>query len=339
MPGFVEVCEQIVEDGHEDWAAEEPMTLAETALAIDGIEARENEEWDQTWLWLCRGASRVDAWRGLDENGGRGIIAILRHCQTIGHADLIEKTLNGLSISVSGDEEDVPPEPWLRGALHIVNYLHESNQDEVLRRSFRVPGPPAFYIEVTRILVETGLSDDLRGYFSPQTRLASIEEGFMRRVDEGELEESDVDVIHYLRSIYEAEDDLWEGLYGSLQRKMQSGPNLETQQVVACVKAMLDMAYDDIPPELDSTIEGLCSQGYLMSHLYDAQTAGDFEATAACLLSIVDFYPQGTPQVANWNAQPGHNNYTAILRNPGAIRTSSRLLLGSSGNSAGLKRC
>jgi len=122
--------------------------------------------------------------------------------------------------------------------------------------------------------------------------------------------------MRFIRSIHEATGDLWDSLAGSLERKLQQGQDLDTKEIMACIKAMLYMAYDDTPPDLDSAIQQLCSQGYLMNHIHNAQASGDFEATAICLLSVVDFYPTGAPQAQHLNSQAGYQTYSSVISAP-----------------------
>lgn len=106
IPGFDDIVERIVEDSHKDWSMSEPLTLANTALSIAGLEGEAKGAYSQTWRYLSLAAMAVERWPGLSERLADGLLLVLSHCPPATKDQLTVRVLAALGASFKPGDND-----------------------------------------------------------------------------------------------------------------------------------------------------------------------------------------------------------------------------------------
>ncbi|MCD6576420.1 MAG: hypothetical protein J7K66_00225 [Anaerolineaceae bacterium] len=318
IPSFLEVCEHVVEENYSDWASNEPMVLALAAKALDGLEGHALPAWNHIWKWLRQGAIHVKQWKGINENVGQGIIRILQHTERADYQELAEKILRSLATVEQEDQDKsqaITSKLWLMGALEVVKEVHEAGYHDLVRRAFRVPGDPKFFVDVMADLREKAVSNQILKCFAPpEGQQPQVVAELATTCGEGKLSQSHVDAIDLMMII--SNDWPWQELVNALNKRLQGSNKLEPLEITGCLGVITSLAYKGKVPDAKKTLERLSTHGHIAHHLHQAQSANDAGAISLCFLPIFMTIPGGNLQAQAGNSANGINHYNAILKSP-----------------------
>ena len=320
IPGFLEVCELIIERNYMDWVRDQPSMIAGAALSLGGLEQIEGPEWKQLWRSLRMAASDVKSWTDLDERMGKGIVTIVERCTEADRSALSESLVRSLSDSVPKPEvEDAIldreiAQQWVKGTLPFVRKLHDIGQGELLERDFRVIGTARSYIEVMTVLSVDEDSENLATFYKPEKQGEDIVTGLGYICSEGELKESYSDAIELMLKFDDSKKWPWDQLAAAITPLLEANNLLSTNQVVGCGNTILNLVENRGVP--DGSLRKLAAEGHIMHYLQQAHAGKDNKAVALCLFLIFDFVPTGNISQVIGNSPAGINVYNTILGKP-----------------------
>ncbi|HWP92515.1 MAG TPA: P-loop NTPase fold protein [Thermodesulfobacteriota bacterium] len=323
IPGFLEVCEHIVEENQEAWAKTEPDTIATAGRAFDGLETQGLQ---MIWRGLQNAVCGVEYWKKLDEEVGSGIIAILKNCQAENYKDLASHILGTLTrTSLPHTEKEgekifdsTRVKQWVKGTLQVIKTVHEAGYKELIKKIFGVPGDASFYIEIMIRLREEVSAEELAEYFTPKAEPEHIVDELARICNSGKLVEAHAESIDFMTKI--GSEWPWKKLVNDLNQRLQGSNNLQTQEIAGCVKAMIYLVHREVIPQAKANLQQLCTHGHLMHHLHKAQAGKDAKAIALCIFPIFDFTPTGNLQSQIGNSAAGLDAYNVILTDPNSSK-------------------
>jgi|GEM_PF-1404026 len=326
IPGFLEVCEKIIEQEHEDWSLKSPDYLANAALVINSIQPSLTYSWKQIWNWICQGILMVGKWRKLDENIGKGIVIILKYCPPNEYEKYIEKILAGITnpIHETKEEQDEEIEEkiknWINGVLVIIKPIHERGYGELIKNKFRVSGDAELYINVLSLLSnKTKENEDkklkeLIHYFQPECKPQEVIQYLLNICNEGNFNYTHAKTIEIMTQI--DSDWPWQGLTKTLNSRLQGNNNLQPHEIGACVESMILLAFKNVDPVALDRLKTLATHGHLAHHLYNSFQAKDFRSVSLCMFPIFEFVTEGNLQNNIGNSSAGIGNYNSIFQNP-----------------------
>ena len=324
VSGFVDVCDNIIEDRLEDWLESDPNTIANSANVFEVLDSETEKDFARIWNRLGRAVNRVNSWNGTDESLGKGLVAILNHCQedkyknlplhvieTISNTDPIEPSENS-----EDEERDIDSKvvkDWISGALTLLTYYRSANLDEEIDK-FRVPGGAQFYVEILSELSKNPAPLDFTDYFKPKSdpqdvidRLAAISEdpGF------SELHANCVDTMTRIDF-----DWAWTNLIKALKINLENAGNLNPIEIRACVQSLSILAYKKDLAEAKEVLKQLSENGQLFHILNHVISKKDYAAAAACILPIMEFNPGASVSIEVGHSTDGINKFQGICNDP-----------------------
>ncbi len=326
IPGFLEVCEEIIEREYEDWSLRSPQFLATTALALDSIQPSLTYSWKQIWNWICQGILMVGKWRKLDENIGKGIVIILKYCPPNEYEKYIGKILAGITnpIHETKEEQDEEIEEkikgWINGVFVIIKFIHESGHGELLKNKFRVSGNAELYINVLSLLSNKIKKDkdknlkELIHYFQPECESQEVIQYLSNICTEGNFNHTHAKTIEIMTQI--EVNWPWQGLIKTINNRLQNNDNLQPEEIEACVETLLLFAFESADSVALDRLKTLATHGHLAHHLYNSFQAKDFRSVSLCMFPIFEFVTEGNLQNNIGNSSAGIGNYKSILQNP-----------------------
>ena len=90
VPGFLTVCDHILEEHCAEWADKEPENIAMAALIIDKLFSSQEEK---LWRWIIESSKRIKKLTGLNSKVGKGIVLILNRCSAPEREQLAKQIL------------------------------------------------------------------------------------------------------------------------------------------------------------------------------------------------------------------------------------------------------
>ncbi|MBI4610867.1 MAG: AAA family ATPase [Candidatus Rokubacteria bacterium] len=320
VPGFMTVCEQVLEEHHLGWAEKEPVALAATALAVSGIESSSSLQLAQVWRWLKMGVGSVKQWPMGGELVGNGIFEIVRHAIGTEKERLAERVLSSLSNALPAVEHPdetavaVAAKQWVGATLPVVTGISTTVGEELVNAHFAVPGGANEYIEVATALQEVG-AQKVQRYYRPKATREQIVAELVRRCAAGHFDVRHANVVWVMAEIENGWR--WHELFNTANQRLRGGTVLRVGEVLGCVLALLYLAWHAKVTEAQDILKQLATEGHLMHHLHQANAERQRTAIAVCMLPILESAPSGDQRAAIGNSGAGQNAYRAILQSPG----------------------
>lgn len=339
-PGFLDVCENIIEDYSGYWTEKDPETIATAALAFNGIEKETKLNLSRIWNKLSTATEKVDSLNSVNEEVGDGLVAILKHTPEAKYDELAKHILKILSnteptdIAPSDSKKEEPLDQkmaheWKNGTISVISELHETGNDEIIMNYFKVPGDANFYIDLMIELSKDERKDKYVKYFVPQVEVNQIVTELTRICGEGKFKEDHAICIDLLMKVPGGWS--WKDFIAILKQRLEGEIVLEPTEIIGCVQSLIIYAYGSGTPQAIEALKGLCTNGYLLHHLHHGNNKNNDKARALCVFPLLEYNPEGkpTPQVGQSNE--GLNVYISILKNPeshpGVIKNLSDLFL------------
>ncbi|EDP74829.1 putative ATP/GTP-binding protein [Hydrogenivirga sp. 128-5-R1-1] len=316
---FLTVLEKEIFEELPEWIQKEPPLLAKAALALQGLEQVEAEEWKQIWKHLIEGAQKAK-WSDLNKDVGNGLVIILQNSGE-DYRTLAESILKNISVpgtlvkkeETSAETDIELVEDWTAGLLYVIREIQQSEHNDLLEE-FQILGDAEFYVEVMRSLTESPSDNQkLAEYFVPSVELHEVVQQLVALCQGGKFIDAYGCAIGLLTLI--RQDWNWLPLIQALQRRLNAQNTLEPPELKGCLKALLYLDKSGIQQANDA-LKGLSNQGHLLHHLYHADNRQDHEALALCLLPILEHVPTGQFSATPGQASTGNNVYQQLLNNP-----------------------
>jgi len=325
--GSMGVTEQILEGNCAQWAIDEPSIIGTAAWVLDDVggklkQIENDEDWTQIWTLLHRGASGVKHWKGLNEEVGKGIVAILRHhtMSTLLYKELAERVLESLAQDpLESEEVEKPPKPllienWVKGVLPIISDIHEKGHADLIRSNFRVPGSAKTYVEAMFLLAKEPGAFELANYFNTEIPSEEIENQIGEICKTREFSEYHAQSIDMMLRI--KEELRWQQFFTALKDGLQNEEVLNPTEIIGRVSLMVRLVQKQDDSSAKSDLQQLATNGYLMHHFHHAHSAKAPRAVAWCMLPIFEFNPEGDQSSTVGSASAGVSHYNAILNKP-----------------------
>jgi len=321
VPGFLEVCEHVIEDNYQEWSNKEPIALATTALSLSNIEVKTNLSWNRIWQLLQKGAQQVEQWKRLNENVGKGIVTLLKQCSASDYERVAQSILMSLSKTIQITEDKETPyanievvKQWLNGIIQVVKSVYDAGYQKLLKQSFRVPGEASFYVALMTEVREETVDDHLIEYLMPEAKPQEVVAELTKKCEAGQFVEKYSNVIKPMMKVHN--DWPWQQLVTALNQRLQGNNNLNSQEIAGCAGAMLCLAYNNATSQVMNLLKQLSMHGHLAHHLHQAYAAKDFKSVSLCMFPIFEFIPEGNLSSHISNSSAGISHYGAILKNP-----------------------
>ena len=316
VPGFLTVCQDIVQRNYIAWAGKDPAILAEATLCIDSLEKESSTlEFGKIREWIREGIVRVEKWQRLNTRIGQGIASIIKYFPEQQRKSAIEKVLKSISKPTleveNAKEANVSAEvtkEWVAGASKILSSVRDSLGKEPITQHFRVPGGAALYIQIMLSVCQSA-EQDLMAHFSPSIGRKEIVAQLAKSCTDGKLDKNYARLFEVLRDM--GGDWQWSELANAISQRLQPTSSPSTAEATSALKILLRLYFAQQDNQI---LEQLVSQGIIFHQLHLLRS--DPSAVAHCILALLESKktPAAPPNITN--ATSGLSLYQNILQNP-----------------------
>jgi hypothetical protein len=328
--GFWSVCEDIVETDYAEWAKNNPVALAYSALMLENVgnsskDPGENKSYDQIWKSLRLGVGSVSKWNNFSEKIGKGISVILGTCLE-GESHLDEKILKAISDSdfgeSTGQREDwnkislEEAESWVNGLLYVTKQIVDKGRSSIIKECLRVPGTLAFYMKILAAFQRNKVDQGSVDFLMPTFNISSLIPDLVLEPQDEDKKEYYPDAVSSMLQM--KVDWSWKDLIPKFEARLR-GTNkfVNHGELIVCMKTLLILVASAKSAEINNYYRKVCEEGHILNHLNNASILSDNdEALALCILPMLENLPAGNLRSHIGNSAQGLKLYDRMLEQP-----------------------
>ncbi|MDY6865457.1 MAG: P-loop NTPase fold protein [Halobacteriota archaeon] len=331
LPGFVQVCEHVVDEEYMDWSIKEERTICIAAHTLSELEQINDLSWKHIWDLLCIGVENVESFTALDEKAGKGLIQLFKHKQNSEFAQkivgLVVKSIPKPKAEEKKTDHDLI-DNWLSGVFVVLTELLSNNYSDIINEHFYVDCPASTYLELISNLCEKPEWNEIQPYFKTTSESTEIVAELVKVSNEGSFDNTHSNAVKVMLGT--RNDWEWGDLITALNKRLQASNNLEPPEIQANINALLYLKQEGVS-QADGDLASLASQGHLLHHFHKVFGSNNQMTTAICLIPLLKTIPGGNVQQHVGNSQAGFNNFKSILGAPaqhsGTVKKFAELVI------------
>jgi len=315
MPGFLDVCDQVVSDNWELWASKSPQTLALAARCLSEI-APDGTHYiaHRIWRSFRRGVVRVDVWRTFNVNQATGVVVVLESFPAAERRAAIIAVAKALSHRESVPQEGREGE-WVQAVAIVLKFAQDNEHGTAVHEVFRVPGTWPAYIRVVVAAKAIPELQRVRAFFLPGDVSADeITREIDRLARNGNFRSEHQAVLEQL--VMSGVEVTSESLISALSQRLHANNTPAVEESGPIVGTLVALA-DANNQAAVSHVRNLVSQGHLFHQFHQIWASGDSAFKALCGAVFLKEGGGSAPAAHAGNSQAGFNTWQAFLRAPG----------------------
>lgn len=243
---------------------------------------------------------------------GAGFAILLRRCPTDERAALAQTVAQTLR-QTAPQEKDVGA--WIQGACAAMAAFDTPPMRELLKKEFRVSGPPAVYIQVMTSATQMDVARPLLEYFIPEQEGAAIVGELKKTCAEGRASQGFADTVQSILTF--GGRWAWSDLVTAINQRTDGTPAVQTAEWTELLRTLLELSRTEATAKVARPLlEQMAQRGKVLHHLNQAQIAKAPDAFARSMEAMLYVNPTGNV-LQHWQSSPaGHTLYNNALQKP-----------------------
>lgn len=312
VTGFANLLDSVVPDIVREG---DTSASALAAFALREVQIENSAtEW-KVWNELLRALKQEEKWYPHSKEEGEGVVAILQNAPTALSNATIKRLLKSFSVADSPDN----PVAWTDGVSPVITYLKDTEFENLLRESFRVPGDGQDYIESLNRLQKPDGREALATYFEPRVSPSEVDQALADLIKANNMNAVYAETVRLMTFVGGDETEIewvWQNTSNALQNRTNPGNGASEEELRGLLRALLITANVHNDQSCRSFLSNNNGKAHVLHHFQEHRNDDDQEITALCVLLALLHNPNVQSGNNSGNANRGQNTLNNTLNNP-----------------------
>ena len=325
LPGFTEICEDIIAKEASGWANNETNTLASATFSISTLKLTEDNNLKNTWQHLKHAFSNIRNWKSISETSQNGICAIIERESSEQFSELIIKSFSSspmlfenkkenTSESLIKDKEEI--KVTIGALAKVMRLLKQLGHNNTLETHFRINSSAGTYNELILELSTIQDVNDISKYFVSNLKPVDIIADESSKIQSGMIVE--INRYQAFKIIYANYKEVnYLPIIDAIKTRLKELNNLKPTEVQTLIHILLYLKLNH--QEAFNTLKELTETGFIPNHFALMNSQKQYPAAANCLYCILTFVPSGSLVSLPGQANLGMKTFQDLLTAPSSF--------------------